>query len=171
MSSNTENSKPRQFTGWHFLMFIVGFFAVIISVNLTMAYFAVDTFSGLETEDAYRKGRDYNQTLEAAKRQASLGWQEEVTLSLAGLGANAAHHIVVTLKGAEAEEGMKARLLLKRPATNVDDQLVVLVETTPATFEGVVERLEPGRWKISLIVERSEGVVFRKNSEIMVSGP
>lgn len=168
MNLETKNQKKSQFTGWHFLFSIVGFFGVIITANLTMAYFAIDTFSGLETEDAYRKGRDYNETLQAAKRQEALGWREEISLVSSGSGVGAAHHITVILKGAEAETGLKATLLVRRPATNSDDQLIALVETTPATFEGVVKSLGLGRWKVSLVVKKQGEEIYRKNSAFEV---
>lgn len=169
MNSVTKKHKTRRFTGWHFLIFIVGFFAVVITANVTMAYFALDTFSGLETDDAYRKGRDYNETLQAAKRQEALGWQEKISLVKNGEGANASHHITLTLRGAKAETGLKATLLVRRPATDVDDQLIALVETTPATFEAVVNSLTVGRWKLSLVINQNDAVVFRKNSELVVT--
>lgn len=169
MNSVTEKHKTRRFTGWHFLIFIVGFFAVVITANVTMAYLALDTFSGLETEDAYRKGRDYNETLQAAKRQEALGWKEEISLIKNGEGANASHHITLTLRGAEAETDLKVTLLVRRPATDVDDQLIALVETTPATFEGVVKSLAVGRWKLSLVVKKLDEEIFRKNSEFVVT--
>ncbi len=168
MSLDTKKQKSPQFTGWHFLIFIVGFFVVVITANLTMAYFAIDTFSGLETEDAYRKGRDYNETLLAAKQQEALGWQEEILLARSGSGVGAAHHITVNLRGAEAETGLKVTLLVRRPATDAYDQLIALVETTPATFEGVVKSLGQGRWKLSLVIKKQGEEIFRKNSEFEV---
>ena len=75
MNLPKKDKNTRQFTGKHFLIFIVSFFVVIIAANGMMAYFAIDTFSGLETDDAYRKGRDYNRTLELAQKQAELGWK------------------------------------------------------------------------------------------------
>ena len=170
MNSNDKKQNKSQFTGWHFLIFIVGFFGVVITANVTMAYFAIDTFSGLETDDAYRKGRDYNQTLEAAKQQEALGWQEEINLVKNGSGINAAHYITLILVGAEAETGLTARLLIRRPATDTEDQMINLVETTPGTFVGVIKLLDEGRWKHSLVITKEDTVIFRKNSEFMVQG-
>ncbi len=170
MNSNNKKQNKSQFTGWHFLIFIVGFFGVIITANMTMAYFAIDTFSGLETDDAYRKGREYNQTLEAAKQQETLGWQENLTLVKNGSGINAAHYITLTLAGAEAETGLTATLLIRRPATDAADQMIKLVETKPGTFVGVIKLLDEGRWKRSLVITKEDAVLFRKNSEFMVQG-
>lgn len=170
MNSNINKQNKLRFTGWHFLISIVGFFGVVITANVTMAYFAINTFSGLETDDAYRKGRDYNQTLEAAKLQEALGWQEKLTLVKNGSGINAAHYITLTLAGAEAETGLAATLLIRRPATDANDQMINLVETTPGTFVGVIKLLDEGRWKRSLVIAKGDEVIFRKNSEFMVQG-
>ncbi len=169
MNENMKSSDDRRFTGTHFLIFIIGFFTVVISANVIMAYFAIDTFPGLETEDAYRKGRDYNQTLEAARLQETLGWRDEISLVKTGSGVSASHHITLTLKGAEAETGLKVTLLLRRPATDDYDQNLSLVETKPATFEAVVKSLPLGGWKLSLIAERGEQIVFKKNRELLVT--
>ena len=168
MSSDTNKKDVRRFTGWHFLISIVGFFAVVISANMIMAYFAIDTFPGLETEDAYRKGRDYNDILAAAQRQEALGWQESISLEKTGSGTGAAHHLKLVLAGAEDESGLKVQLLLKRPATDADDQLLALVETTAGTFEAVTSELMQGRWKASLLVEKQGQQLFHKNMEFMV---
>ena len=72
------------------------------------------------------------------------------------------------MHGDEIESGLKAKLLVRRPATNADDQLISLVETSQARFEGVVEGLAAGKWKWSLVVERDNEVIFRKNDEIII---
>lgn len=168
MTSMSDNSKTRQFTGKHFLIFIVSFFVVILTANGMMAYFAIDTFSGLETDDAYRKGRDYNDALAAAEAQAELGWQEEISFTRIGEGDVSSHHITLIMHGDEIETGLKAKLLVRRPATNMDDQLIPLVETSPAHFEGVIMGLGAGKWKWSLVVEKQDLIIFRKNSEFMI---
>lgn len=61
-------------TGRHVLLAALAFFGVIAAVNGGMIYFAVSTFSGIETENAYLRGLAYNETLQAAERQEALGW-------------------------------------------------------------------------------------------------
>lgn len=39
-------SKARRFTGWHMTTILVAFFAVVITVNIVMARFALSTFGG-----------------------------------------------------------------------------------------------------------------------------
>jgi nitrogen fixation protein FixH len=69
----TSNVKP--YTGKRVLAWFVGFFLVVFSVNGIMAYFALNTWTGLETEDSYVKGLNYNQEIENARTQEASGWK------------------------------------------------------------------------------------------------
>jgi len=51
---------------WIPKMFLAGFLVVIVA-NATMAGFAFSSWTGIATEDAYRKGLAYNATLHAAR--------------------------------------------------------------------------------------------------------
>jgi len=54
------------------LMYFVGFFAVIIVVNSIFIYSALSTHSGVVTEQPYKKGLAFNETLAKAKAQPAL---------------------------------------------------------------------------------------------------
>jgi nitrogen fixation protein FixH len=70
----------RTFTGWHMTSILVSFFAIVIAVNLTMARFATGTFGGVVVENSYVASQNYNRWLDAADRQAKLGWTHKLTL-------------------------------------------------------------------------------------------
>lgn len=61
-------------TGRHVFAMFAAFFGVIVAVNVVMMRIAVTTFSGVESETPYKNGLAYNTRLDAAKRQAALGW-------------------------------------------------------------------------------------------------
>ncbi len=63
--------EPRVITGRHVLIGFVSAFAVIISVNLFLAYSAVRTFPGLEVENSYVASQEFN--VRKAEQEA-LGW-------------------------------------------------------------------------------------------------
>lgn len=65
----------RRIDGRHVLAGLMTFFGVMLMANAIFVYYAVTTFGGLDTEDAYRKGLAYNATLEEASGQADLGWK------------------------------------------------------------------------------------------------
>ena len=61
----------RELTGKHVLAITVGFFGVIIAVNMVLAVQAVRTFPGLEVKNGYVA----SQTFDADRRaQEALGW-------------------------------------------------------------------------------------------------
>lgn len=68
------SGKP--ITGRQVFFFVSGAFAIIIGVNITMAYFAVSTFPGLEVKNSYVASQKFD-----AKRasQMALGWDVEPT--------------------------------------------------------------------------------------------
>lgn len=68
------SSKP--ITGRKVFFFVSGAFAIVIGVNITMAYFAVSTFPGLEVKNTYVSSQQFD-----AKRaaQVALGWKIEPT--------------------------------------------------------------------------------------------
>jgi len=68
-----DDSFAKGIEGRHVLMALIGFFGVMFLVNGIFVYFAVATFSGGDTSDPYRKGLHYNETLQAADRQAERG--------------------------------------------------------------------------------------------------
>ena len=62
-------SKARRFTGWHMTTILVAFFAVVITVNIVMARFALSTFGGTVVENSYVASQHYNEWLARAAAQ------------------------------------------------------------------------------------------------------
>jgi nitrogen fixation protein FixH len=97
MSNVERMEKPGFFgrlTGWHVLGFFLLFFGIVFGANGYMAYWAISTFSGIEINDAYQKGRAYNHNLEAMKAQQKLGWTADIEEELV-LGAGNKTHLQV----------------------------------------------------------------------------
>lgn len=67
----TTHKTAKPLTGRHVLAITVSAFAVIIGVNLVMAFKAVSTFPGLEVQSSYVAGQGFNARRNA---QAALGW-------------------------------------------------------------------------------------------------
>lgn len=79
----------RVFTGWHATGIIIGFFAVVIAVNLTMATLASRTFGGTVVDNSYVASQKFNGWLAEGRAQQALGWTVRVDL-------DAARHVRVT---------------------------------------------------------------------------
>ena len=64
--------------GWWYPWTFVAGMLVVIAVNIALVIYAVGTFPGLETDDAYRKGLAYNKTLAAARAQEARAGRVDV---------------------------------------------------------------------------------------------
>tara|TARA_R110002072_G_scaffold3901_12_gene27975 strand:+ start:295 stop:762 length:468 start_codon:yes stop_codon:yes gene_type:complete len=60
--------------GWHVLVMILMFFGVTIGVNATFITLALQTFPGEDVPRSYVQGINFNDTLDARRRQSELGW-------------------------------------------------------------------------------------------------
>ncbi len=149
----------RQFTGKHALAIFVAAFAVIISVNILLAYNAVRTFPGLVVKNSYVASQEFNSRL---KEQQELGWVTNVEAK-GGL---------VIIRIAD-QQGNPIR---------VDDLQVVIGRPTHVrddfapefTFDGVayvaVAELDPGNWNVRLAAKDQSGSAFSQSIGLYVKG-
>lgn len=79
-------------TGRHVAGIFVAFFAVVITVNVLMASYAVSGFGGTVVDNSYVASQRFNDWLAMARRQDALGWRQETQL-------DARRHLVLTLAG------------------------------------------------------------------------
>ncbi len=76
----SSGSNGGQFTGRHMLFIMLAFFAVIISVNLTMALMASKSWTGLIVQNSYVASQEFNERAEEGRAQAALGWTGELAV-------------------------------------------------------------------------------------------
>jgi nitrogen fixation protein FixH len=60
--------------------FFLALFLVVLLVNIFYIYISQSTWRGVSTQDSYQKGLQYNQVLQAAKKQKNLGWKMKIQL-------------------------------------------------------------------------------------------
>jgi nitrogen fixation protein FixH len=63
----------RRFTGFHMAAILIGFFAVVISVNMVMAVLATRTFGGTVVDNSYVASQQFNHWLADAHKQRVSG--------------------------------------------------------------------------------------------------
>lgn len=72
----TEPAKTKVITGWHVFVVIAAAFSVIIMANLTLTWFALGTFPGLDVPNTYVASQQFN---DRQKAQLALGWSTQLS--------------------------------------------------------------------------------------------
>lgn len=136
-----------RFTGKHMTAILVAFFGVVIAVNFVMARFAVGTFGGTVVKNSYVASQQYNDWLEAARKQRALGWT-------ANLGLNAGRVLTLTLtKAGTSLDGANVAATASHPLGRANDIRMLLREVAPGVY--IADRALPaGRWQVQVWIER-----------------
>ena len=132
----------KRFTGWHMTAILVAFFGVVIAVNFTMAWYAVEGFGGVVVENSYVASQKFNRWLDEARAEDRLGWHAEVSRDAVG-------RIAVVTRG--VPQDAKIMAALRRPLGKPDDRQMALEAVALHRF--VSPQVEPGRWIVRLEVE------------------
>ncbi|RYF95788.1 MAG: ferredoxin [Caulobacteraceae bacterium] len=151
--SPTDTVPPAGFriTGWHVLIGVTLFFAIVIAVDVLFMVKAYQTFSGQIVKNPYEAGLAWNQHLLDEKHQVALGWSVD-----AGLQGDGGLVVTVNDRTGAPVEGLKANATLERPATEQGRVMVRLDERAPGVYEGRPV-LAPGAWDLSAVLEGPAG--------------
>jgi len=164
MSTPLATSRPpRPLTGRRVLFYLVSFFSVVFAMNIVMARIAVSSFSGVETESAYKAGLSFKNDVAAAHAQDARHWSVEAALQRGG----AATRIAISARDAEnrAIAGLVPEIRLAHPTDRRHDVLLEAVEVAPGRFECETP-LRQGQWDLMISFKRAEDTVFRSKSRI-----
>lgn len=144
------NPTPREITGKHVLITLCAFFGVMFAVNGVFAYFAVSTFNGIETTDAYRKGLNYNQQLTVEAERLKQGWRSEIVVrpELQSLSVSIKDPAGYPIAGLQLQADMG------RPATDKFDRQITFAETGPGLYAAALNQTDAGAWIIALSAKK-----------------
>ena len=133
------------------------FFAVIIAVNLVMAWKAISTFPGLETTNSYLASQTFDADRAA---QIALGWTVAAAVHQGDL------QVTVTDDQGRPVEVAEITGIFGRPTEARDDQVPEFA------FDGslyhAAVRADQGRWDLRLVAHAADGTQFRKRLIIRV---
>lgn len=156
--------------GWWYPYIFVGAFGVVLAVNGTLAYFATSTFTGLSTQDAYEKGRLYNQNLALAKAQAEMGWQVETKAVPVSTADQPKVDIRITYRDRDGKalDGLTVRAAMVRPTVAGHDHEVELKPLGQGAY-GVVHPLPlAGVWDMDVVAVGDGGVAYQHAQRIVI---
>lgn len=140
-------------TGKHVAAILVSGFGIVITVNVTMATMAVESFHGTVVDNSYVASQQYNGWLKQAAVSRALGWQAVPHRRADGR---------VVLETIAVPAGARITATAERPLGKREE--------TPLTFasEGrgrwlSNEALAPGRWQMRTAI-RAEGKAWAGES-------
>ncbi len=154
-----DMSTDRVWTGRRILIGLGAFFLSVFAANAIMVFYALTTFDGVETDDAYRKGRAYNHVLEADAAQAALGWTTSIETMASGsdTGVSVYATVRVTTDDGAFASLQNPSLTFWRPTVQGMDVDAVVTPAGDGTYQGVVQLQRPGNWIVRLNAETPEG--------------
>jgi nitrogen fixation protein FixH len=139
--------------GWHVLVGVTAFFAVVIGVDATFTVLAVRTFPGQVSVTPYEDGLLYNRRIAQLEAQERLGWR----------AAAAAEPGQVRLefrdRAGRPLSGLAIKARLERPATEAGRITLLFTETAPGRYVAPAGRIA-GAWDLTADAKGASGGVF-----------
>lgn len=155
MSAGDE-AGPR-LTGAKVLAIAVGAFGVILAVNLTLAWYAVGTFSGLVVGNSYVASQSFDHDRRA---QEALGWRLTVTPD----GDQMRVELTDRAGGVVRPETLG--VLVGRPTSQRSDRALDL-HRTPTGYVAEAA-LDPGNWMVIVDAVAADGTIYHRRENMIV---
>ncbi len=164
MSGVVRFLKFETFTGWHMVAVMVLFFGTIISVNVTMAYYAGSSWSGLIVENTYVASQKFDDDVAQNREMESRGWTSEVSVD--------EDRIVYRLTDATGTPVVAdtVTMSLHRPVGIEDDRTVILANDGEGGYRAR-EPIADGLWIARLTVEQAGSMVYRDTQRLQFDAP
>ncbi|MCC7320206.1 MAG: FixH family protein [Rubellimicrobium sp.] len=140
-----------------FAMF-AAFFAVIIAVNVLMAWRAIATFPGVEVANSYVASQTFDRDRAA---QEALGWTASVAVEDGEL------QVAITGRDGQPAQIAGISAIFGRPTEARDDQVPAFVRDGGLFRAPVVAG--PGNWYLRLEVTAPDGTMFRQRLTVAVN--
>ena len=148
----------KQLTGWHVLAIFGSAFAVIIGVNLTLAFQAVATFPGLETRNSYVVSQAFESDRAA---QEALGWAVSADVTDGEL------HLLIDDAIGPVVAHIKSATLGR--ATHVGEDVTPEFFHDGSRFVAEIPPLGAGNWNLRLVAEAPDGTAFRQRVIVRIA--
>jgi nitrogen fixation protein FixH len=156
MSTHDEpGAGGGKFTGYHMLAITVAFFGTIIAVNITLAWFANSSWTGLVVANSYVASQKFDDKTAELQAQAKLGFAARIAF------ADGAPAVQLTGKSGKPETGATVELAVGRIADARQDVVLALAEGEAGNYRAAA-RIDPGLWVGELRVKFADGKAWSK---------
>lgn len=134
-------------SGGRVLLWLCGFFGVVIAVNVCFIAVSSRTFRGEDEQKPYLQGVAYNDTLDRRARQAELGWT--ATISAARL-PDGKVRIDIAMRDRQGRPVTESGLTgeLRHPSDENRDQALRFAQAAPGDYQAMLAHVGPGAWDV-----------------------
>ena len=148
-------TASKGFTGRHMLLTTVGFFGVVVAVNVTMAYVASSSWSGLVVENTYVASQRFNEKAEAMRALALSGVKGSVAIN-----GGVFSYTLKNRDGSPADADT-VRANFRRPVGDHEDFGIDLNRAGDGRFD-TKHRVPAGVWIVEFVSRRGDSVVMHE---------
>lgn len=160
----TTRLHPRPFTGRRLALILCGMFAVVATVNFTMATLANKTFSGAVVANGYVANHDFAGWVERAREQQEIGWSATAQVRGGRL-------VVAALdKEGASLEGASVRVHFIHPFRASEARGVDLHEAAPGRYVAITD-VYRGQWDANIRLEKNGEAVLLKQRLFVEDSP
>lgn len=163
--------SPFRITGRHVLIAMLGFFGIVIAVNLAFVFLALGTWTGLTDKDSYRTGLSWNRTLERDAAQRELGWTTDIdTRVVAGVAGDYRFFLTLTVTDRHGQpvNDLRVEGMARHPIAEAKDRSIAIEARGAGIYLGRAELPSPGDWEVRLIMTRPDGSTYRIDTVAVV---
>lgn len=164
--TSTKLTLPKQMTGKKVLFWFLGFFGVIMSVNIFMLTLAFSTHPGLVTENPYKDAKSYNKGRLAAIDQQNSGWKISTVHIPKTIISDHFDTKVTYPKDALPPKSVKVTFM--RPALVGHDLTFDLFHRGDYIFTAPIDLKMDGVWNILVTVETVKGKKYFSKSRLVI---
>lgn len=157
IEETVDGGKP--LTGRKVFAIFAGAFAVIIGVNVFMAWQAIGTFPGLEVDNSYVASQSFDADRAA---QEALGWETSVEV----VGDRDTLELTILAPGGQPARVEAIEATIGRATERADDQVLTFVQNDLGTHVAKIEQLDFGKWDLRLVAKAANGTVFKQRRQI-----
>ena len=167
--ASSHQFSAKTLTGRHMLIMVVSAFAIVIAANLTLAFFAVATFPGVEAKNSYVASQSFNARHD---QHQALGWQVDLlyqqsdTKPETGQGQLRLHF---TDQQNNTVIPVDVHLRVGAATHAGHDQTFVLQHNAAdGVFQDNID-LPPGNWVVYITATSASGIRFQQRRGIIVN--
>lgn len=155
--TDNQTGSGKELTGRKVFFIFAAAFAIIIGVNVFMAYSAIGTFPGLDVKNSYVA----SQTFDAERKaQEALGW--EVTAAIEG------DSVTLKIIGLDGRPPRVEQIeaTLGRATQRKDDQTLAFAVNDRGVHVAPITPVGGGKWELRFVATAANGVPFRQRIDL-----